>query len=124
MTVNTAADPPTTTLEFFNDKGQPHAGTKILYTGPGALRSLWDSPAAAFGKPPRSFDGELRPLTAVDVWRALPTTTGYTIPLTELQWPKDGWKDRQTEAKTLAAISSLPTDPSWGRFRIANQLAL
>jgi len=95
VTVNTAADPPTTTLEFFNDKGQPHAGTKILYTGPGALRSLWDSPAAAFGKPPRSFDGELRPLTAVDVWRALPTTTGYTIPLTELQWPKDGWKDRR-----------------------------
>ena len=95
VTVNTKIDPPTVKLEFFNDKGQAHAGTKILYTGPGALRALWDSPAGAFGKPPRSFDGELRTLTAADIWDAMPKTTGFTIPLTELQWPQNGWKDRR-----------------------------
>ena len=95
MTVNTEVNPPTTTLEFFDDKGKLHAGTKIPYTAPGALRALWDSPAGAFGKPPRSFDGELRPLTSAEIWGALPTTTGYTIPLTELQWPKHGWEDRR-----------------------------
>jgi hypothetical protein len=95
VTVNTKVDPPTAKLEFFNDKGQPHEGAKVLYTTPGALRALWDSPAGAFGEPPRSFDGELRPLTAEDIWDALPKTTGYTIPLTELQWPEDGWADRR-----------------------------
>lgn len=89
VTVNTNVDPPTTKLEFFNDRGQAHAGTKVLYTGPGALRALWDSPAGAFGKPPRSSDGELRPLTAGDIWNALPKTSGYTIPLTAIQWPKN-----------------------------------
>ncbi|NQV32682.1 MAG: alkaline phosphatase D family protein [Phycisphaeraceae bacterium] len=95
VTVNTEVDPPATTLEFFNDKGKSHAGTKIPYTAPGALRALWDSPAGAFGRPPRSFDGELRPLTSAEIWGTLPTTTGYTIPLTELQWPKHGWEDRR-----------------------------
>jgi alkaline phosphatase D len=95
VTVDTRAEPPVATVEFFDNDGKPRNGSKILYTQPGALRALWDSPAAAFGTPPRSFDGELRHHTSEDVWDAMPVTPGYTIPLTELQWPEHGWEDRR-----------------------------
>ncbi len=85
ITVDTRADPPSATLEFFDHLGRAKEGTRVPYTDPGALRALWSSPEGATEKPPRSADGELRPLTSGAIWDALPVTTGYALPLPSLR---------------------------------------
>lgn len=91
ITLDTAAAPATARLEFFDQQGNPRKGRRILYTTPGALRVLWDSPPGVTGKqPPRSTDGELRPKTSGPLWDSLPATTGETLTEEDL---------RLTEAK-------------------------
>ncbi len=89
ITVDTRLNPPAAALEFFDQFGKPYEGVKIPYTAPGALRALWNSPAAEFAKPPRSSDGELRPHTSGPIWDALPKTAGYTLTLRDLSWPEN-----------------------------------
>ncbi len=88
ITVDATASPPTASLEFFNpDTGDPQTGRRILYTTPGSLRALWDSPKGTSGPtPPRSADGELRPLTSGPLYESLPATTGETVSLDDLRW--------------------------------------
>ena len=87
ITVDTTAEPPAAKLEFFDLEGRPYEGRGILYTSPGALRSMWDSPAGSMGTPPRSADGEIRPATSGLIWDALPRATGETLTLDDLRFP-------------------------------------
>lgn len=47
ITVDTTKRPVTARLEFFDSEGKPRQGCRILYTPPGALRTLGDSPPGA-----------------------------------------------------------------------------
>lgn len=87
ITIDTNAAPATSRLEFFDEHGKPRLGRRILYTTPGALRALWDSPPGATKDVPRSSDGELRPATSGPLWEALPATTGETLTEENLKWP-------------------------------------
>ena len=87
ITIDTTAQPPTARLAFFDHDGASRTGTRVLYTTPGALRAMWDSPAGSLGTPPRSADGELRSSTSGAIWDAQPTTTGETLTLDDLRFP-------------------------------------
>ncbi|MCP5114759.1 MAG: hypothetical protein GY953_28350, partial [bacterium] len=89
ITVNTTVDPPTARLEFFDQRGRPYQGKRLLYTTPGALRALWDSPPGSMGVPLRSADGEVRHTTSGAVWDAMPSTTGETLTLDDLRFDRD-----------------------------------
>lgn len=87
ITVDTTITPATAKLEFFGDRGYPRIGKRLLYTTPGALRALWNSPPGVLPAVPRSSDGELRPHTSGPVWDALPDTIGETLTLEQLRFP-------------------------------------
>ena len=87
ITLDTTVTPPTARLEFFDVYGNPREGRRIPYTTHGALRALWNSPPGATEDPPRAIDGELR-RTSGPLWNALPISTGETLTLDDLQWPK------------------------------------
>ena len=89
ITVDTTADPPTVRLEFFDQRGRPYQGKRLLYTTPGALRALWDSPPGSMGVPLRSADGEIRHTTSGAVWDAMPSTTGETLTLDDLRFDRN-----------------------------------
>jgi alkaline phosphatase D len=85
ITVNTLTEPAEVKMEFFGHSGLPLEGRRILYTTPGALRAMWDSPPGSMGKPVRSADGEIRPTTSGPIWEALPLTTGETLTIEDLR---------------------------------------
>jgi hypothetical protein len=88
ITVDTTADPPTARLEFLDENGNPKNGTRALYTTPGALRALWNSPPGVIGKPPRAVTGEIG-RRAGPLWDALPKVDGETLTLDRLSWPAE-----------------------------------
>jgi hypothetical protein len=86
ITVDTTISPATARLEFFDQHGNAREGKRLLYTTPGALRALWNSPPGVIPDPPRAIDGELRPASG-PVWDALPSATGETLTLEQLRFP-------------------------------------
>jgi len=78
ITVDTTTSPATVKLQFFGQRGRTRDGKRILYTTPGALRALWNSPPGTVANPPRAVNGELRP-TSGPLWEALPSTSGETL---------------------------------------------
>jgi len=83
ITVDTTASPPKAELEFFDQHGRARAGHRVLYTPPGALRAMWNSPPGAVANAPRAVDGELRP-TSGPLWDALPSAPGETLTIRQL----------------------------------------
>ncbi len=105
ITIDTTVTPATSRLEFFDGQGGPRQGRRILYTPPGALRTLWDSPPGVLGeKPPRSVDGELRPNSSGPVWESLPQSTSETLTEDDLRLPHS---EPLSDSKSAPTFSKL-----------------
>ncbi len=93
ITLDTTVAPAKAALEFFDQNGIARAGKRILYTPPGALRTLLSSSPGASASPgtkvPRAADGELRSNSG-PLWDAMPSTTGEVLTTKQLRFFNNG----------------------------------
>ena len=83
--LNTIAEMPKAKLAFVGLDGNPRNGKRVLYTAPGALRALFESPPGVTGKWDKPVTGEFGDRVGV-LWDALPDTKGETLTLDDLDW--------------------------------------